>query len=73
MTAPRSRKRSCTRCAKRERRCRARATARGLTSRRGEANSPVLAMRAPSMVDDPAMNAWFSSLERFAASPAGAG
>jgi class 3 adenylate cyclase/pimeloyl-ACP methyl ester carboxylesterase len=38
-------------------------------ARRGEPNSPVLAMHAPSMADDPALNAWFSRLERFAASP----
>ncbi len=36
---------------------------------RGGPNSPVLARHAPSMADDPALNAWFSRLERLAASP----
>jgi class 3 adenylate cyclase/pimeloyl-ACP methyl ester carboxylesterase len=38
-------------------------------ARRGEPNSRVLAIHAPSMADDPALNAWFSRFERFAASP----
>jgi class 3 adenylate cyclase len=38
-------------------------------ARRGGPNSPVLARFAPSMADEPALNAWFSRLERLAASP----
>ena len=38
-------------------------------ARRGGSNSPTLARFAPSMADEPALNAWFSRLERFAVSP----
>lgn len=38
-------------------------------ARRGGANSPTWARHAPSMAEDPAMNVWFSRLERLAASP----
>jgi class 3 adenylate cyclase len=35
----------------------------------GEPNGPGLPVLAPSMADDPAMNAWFARLQRLAASP----
>ncbi|HWF31065.1 MAG TPA: adenylate/guanylate cyclase domain-containing protein [Solirubrobacteraceae bacterium] len=35
----------------------------------GEANGPGLPVLAPSMADDPALNAWFARLQRLAASP----
>ena len=35
----------------------------------GETNGPGLPVLAPSMADDPALNAWFARLQRLAASP----
>jgi pimeloyl-ACP methyl ester carboxylesterase/class 3 adenylate cyclase len=35
----------------------------------GETNSPAMSMWAPSMVDDPALAAWFARMQRLAASP----
>ncbi|HYM55360.1 MAG TPA: adenylate/guanylate cyclase domain-containing protein, partial [Solirubrobacteraceae bacterium] len=35
----------------------------------GETNNPAMALWAPSMADDPALDAWFARMQRLAASP----